>query len=369
MNDTIHIVCLDAPSPPDYGGVFDLYYKIPALAALGKKIILHYFQYKEGRNAKSLEKYCSAIYSYPRSSFLKAFLKRQSYIVYSRINQQLINRLNGDNHPVLLEGIHCTGVIPFLRKNKKIIIRIHNNEAIYYRHLADTEQSILKRWYFKYESQRLEQYQHKLPKEATYLFVSQKDQSEFEATYDLKKTSFLPCFLPWLTVNSSFGKGDYCIYHGNLSVPENKKAAEWLMNEVFTKIDNKLIIAGKGGATLESKNLPQNIRIIDSPTDDQLNDLLHQAHIHLAPSFNATGVKLKLLHALFEGRFCITNRQSVEGSGIEQSVFIADTALKTIDLIQELTQKEFTKERKHEREKALILYSNTINAEKLNSLL
>ena len=58
----LHIICLDAPSPPNYGGAIDMYYKIRALALAGTRIILHYFAYREGRgNANA----CII----PRSSF------------------------------------------------------------------------------------------------------------------------------------------------------------------------------------------------------------------------------------------------------------------------------------------------------------
>ncbi len=48
-----------------------------------------------------------------------------------------------------------------------------------------------------------------------------------------------------------------------------------------------------------------------------MEELIKNAHIHLLPSFNATGIKIKLLNALFNGRFIITNDASVEGTGLE----------------------------------------------------
>jgi hypothetical protein len=45
--------------------------------------------------------------------------------------------------------------------------------------------------------------------------------------------------------------------------------------------------------------------------------LIRKAQLHILPSFNDTGIKLKLLHVLFEGRFCMVNTASVEGSGTE----------------------------------------------------
>jgi hypothetical protein len=67
MSEFVHIVALDAPSPPDYGGAIDMYYKVEALSNLGKKVILHYFNYKESRTVTGLEKHCHAIFSYKRN--------------------------------------------------------------------------------------------------------------------------------------------------------------------------------------------------------------------------------------------------------------------------------------------------------------
>ena len=92
MSEYIHIVCLDAPSPPDYGGAIDMYYKITSLAALGKKIILHYFDYNQKRSADLLKEYCVEIHSYHRKSFVGSFSFSSPYIVNSRVNQPLIER-------------------------------------------------------------------------------------------------------------------------------------------------------------------------------------------------------------------------------------------------------------------------------------
>jgi hypothetical protein len=44
------------------------------------------------------------------------------------------------------------------------------------------------------------------------------------------------------TVNIKSGIGDYILYHGSLDVVENHQAATWLIMQVFSKIDKKVII-------------------------------------------------------------------------------------------------------------------------------
>lgn len=368
MSQSLHIVCLDAPSPPDYGGAYDLFYKIPELAKTGKKIILHYFNYKPGRDARGLEEYCSAIYSYPRGSVLSSLISGKPYIVHSRINKKLIERLNADEVPVLLEGIHCAGLIPYLKEDKKIVVRIHNNEAVYYKNLAKSQTLSWRKIYFIFESFLLKRFQKSL-KAATLAYVSTEDATDFKKKYNYNGF-FIPCFLPWQTVNAKPGKGSYCLYHGNLLVSENRTAVEWLIKAIGSEIKIPIIFAGRGANKLKSKYINTTFQFIDDPTDLQLHELIRNAHINILPSMNQTGIKLKLLHALFDGRFCITNIAGIKGSGLPANcVQLANDPQSLKECIRFLFTMEFTQQNIDNRKATLQLYNNEMNAKKLSELL
>lgn len=368
----VHIVCLDAPSPPDYGGVYDLYYKIPALAKSGYKITLHYFDYKEGRGAKGLESFCSAIYKYPRKSFAAGLFSSLPYIVYSRICNDLITRLNRDKAPVILEGIHCSGVLPFINKqDRKIILRIHNNEAVYYKELACIEKNFFKQAYLLRESRLLKKYQASLPQNLHYSFVAESDEAFFKREYLLRNTCFVPVFIPWGSVDGKLGRGKYCLYHGNLSVAENIKAVTWLVENVFVDLDVPLIIAGKTPGNEFKSWLAKypGVQLIADPSHAAMAKLVADAQIHLLPSFNKTGVKLKLLHALFNGRFCITNQEGAEGSGIRGGLLFANTADEYKIFIKEYFGKEFSTEDIAQRLYVAELYNSDKSAAKISAFL
>ena len=371
MNDPIHIVCLDAPAPPDYGGAIDMFYKIKALHEAGQKIILHYFNYRKTRNADALTPYCKAIYKYKRKGFFQSAPFTVPYIVRSRINNELIQRLNEDEFPVLLEGVHCAGIAPYLRLEKKVVVRMHNDEAAYYHHLAKTEPTLLKRSYFLLESRLLRVFQQNMNKTLSLACLSGWDMAALEKNYGFRDLTFVPCFLPWQKLAGAEGKGGYCLYHGNLSVSENEEAALWLIENVFSKIRARFIIAGHN----ISKKIKQkgshypHISFVNNPTSPELDHLVKEAHIHVLPSLNNTGVKLKLLNAVFNGRFCITNYYGVKGSRIEKGVIVHDEAAHWISSIKMLMQRPFTKQDREERSAILALYNNQKNAEKLSELL
>ena len=103
MPEHLHIVCLDVPYPPDYGGVFDLFYKIKTLYELGIKIRLHCFDYGRGEQPE-LNKYCEEVIYYNRVKGLLQLPVSLPYMVTSRANKSLLKNLLKDDHPVLLEG-------------------------------------------------------------------------------------------------------------------------------------------------------------------------------------------------------------------------------------------------------------------------
>ena len=99
MEKHLHIICLNVPYPVDYGGVFDLFYKLPAMQAAGVNIHLHCFDYGRGQQP-ALEKYCQKVYYYKRQNPILAILSKYPYIVASRKNKQLSFNLLKDDYPI-----------------------------------------------------------------------------------------------------------------------------------------------------------------------------------------------------------------------------------------------------------------------------
>jgi hypothetical protein len=180
----------------------------------------------------------------------------------------------------------------------------------------------------------------------------------------------LPAFISWQKVNSKEGQGSFCFYHGNLSVPENEKAAIWLICEVFTKARVPFVIAGKKPSKRLQKiaGLCQHTCLIADPSEEEMNDLSQKAHIHVLPCFNknTTGIRLKLLHALFEGRHCVVNEPIVAGTGLEDACHIGSTANAFASIIMQLYRQPFTREEIVLRKQLLgDTYNNEANTRRL----
>ena len=368
MSRHLHIIMHDVPWPVDFGGVTDLYYKLKCLHESGVKVKLHCFTGQ--RPAQPLlEKYCETVHYYPRKK-LAGISFRLPYIVSSRINDALLKNLLKDDHPVLIEGIHCSyALYADQLKQRKVFLRLHNIEHTYYDRLAKVEKNPWKKFYFLHESRLLKKYESTVASKAPVLAVSKSDAVKYKTDFGAD-TRFLPVFLPWNDISCKEGKGDYCLYHGNLSVNENEKAAEWLIKNVFAHLKIPFIIAGHAPADA-LKLLTEkftHIKLIADPDDNQMQDLIANAQVNVLPSFNSTGVKLKLLNALYNGRHCIVNAAGSEGSGVDELCAIAETPEDLTKLTAELFAENFTAEKMRQRSTALKnLYNSEENIRRLNS--
>lgn len=345
-------MCLDVPYPVDYGGVFDLFQKIASLSTAGIKIHLHCFEYGRGQQP-ALNGYCTEVHYYQRHEGHKGFSHKLPYIVCSRSSQELLERLLQDDYPILLEGIHCTYLVNDERfRDRQVVLRLHNVEYQYYRQLYQSERSLWKRIYYRHESNLLHSYERRIAGKVKILAVSEKDCEQYRSEFGAPDIETLPVFLPFDEVRTREGTGCFCLYHGNLSVPENEQAVCWLLKNIFSALEFPLIISGKKPSARLIRAIGQHPMacLIADPSEDELQDLIAKAQVNILPSFNCTGIKLKLLNALYNGRHCLVNREMVEGTGLESVCHIADGAeamrSKVIDLYARPIRPEEVEKRK-----------------------
>jgi hypothetical protein len=218
----------------------------------------------------------------------------------------------------------------------------------------------------------LRQYERKLPEEVPVIAVSNNDAIFYRDELDKRLTTYLPVFIPHTQVKSLEGIGTYCLYHGNLSVAENEKAALWLLEKVFSLAKISFIIAGKDPSKrlIRKAQKNKNVRVVSNPSDAELDDLIAKAQIHVLPSFNKTGIKLKLINALYNGRHCVVNDEAVEGSGLEDACHIGTTSHAIASIITQLYHHPFGEEEINLRKKLLgKIFNNKANAQQLIRLI
>ena len=146
-----------------------------------------------------------------------------------------------------------------------------------------------------------------------------------------------------------------------------------LIKNVFSKItDYKIVIAGlQPSERLENEiNKYRNITLIASPDENKMNELIYEAHIHVMYTFQATGLKLKLLNTLYKGRFIIANDKMVSGTSLSDLCIIANNPSEIISKINTYFNIEFSNQEIEKRNNILQqLYNNQTNAVYLQEMI
>ncbi len=343
----------DVPYPADYGGVIDIFHKIRWLHKLGLTITLHCFQYGRAE-APALNSICKKVYYYKRSKYRNPFIGNIPYIVLTRNHEELLTNLCRDHSPILFEGLHTTFFLQHEKlKNRIKLVRNHNIEHDYYKNLELVESNYFKKYFFRNESDNLRKYE-KIIKSATHvLAISPSDHQYLNRKYH--NSVLIPAFHANDDISILPGNGKFVLYHGNLVVGENHYAAMYLVKEVFSKLSIPCIIAGSHphDELVRLCLKYPHVRLIDDWSHEQVMDAVRQAHVNVLPTFQGTGIKLKLLNSLFCGRFCVVNPTMVLHTGLEDACMIGNNAEEMIHYITQCWRQSFTEKHIEERRKFL----------------
>lgn len=364
----INIVSFNVPYPPNYGGIIDVYYKIKALREIGCEVVLHCYEY-ERPEAPELEALCSRVYYYRRRTGIFPNISLRPYNVVGRNSHTLIDNLLKNDYPILYEGLISCHSINDPRLDRRIkIYREANIEHDYFRHLAKAETNLIRKLFFNIESWRMRRYEKVLHNASLIAAISTADADELRGRFPDVPVEFIPCFSENTQLKITSDDIPAVLYHGKLSVPENNRAALYLVRQVFPYLNCRCIVAGmEPGETLvrEIQRLP-DVTLEANPSQERMRTLMSTAHITLLTTFQATGLKLKLLGSLYAGKHIVANSKMVHGSGLESLVHVADTPQEQIDACNALIPVPFTEADIEKRRSVLIpAYDNVDIARRL----
>jgi glycosyltransferase involved in cell wall biosynthesis len=370
MDRHLHLIAFDVPYPANYGGVIDVYHKVRALAELGVKVHLHCFEY--GRKpAKELNAICASVHYYKRHTTQSYLFHRKPYIVVTRESEQLMTRLLKDKHPILFEGLHTCLMLDDARlADRHKVVRTHNIEHHYYENLAKVERNPFKRYYFSNEADKLKRFERVLCNAQGVAAISQADADYLDKHYP--NVRHITAFHPNTAVESLVGRGDYCLYHGNLDVGENNEAALYLVRKIFSNTKTPLVIAGNRPSRELRAEVAKHahIDLRANLSTEAIHELVRHAQVNVLPTFQATGIKLKLLAALYMGRHCVVNPPMVSLTGLEPLCRVEESDKRFIAAVESLFKKDFSEEDIARRKEILLLnFSNHTTAGHLMGLL
>jgi hypothetical protein len=315
----LHIVTFAVPWPAHYGGAIDVWNRLVALKALGVKIHLHCFVYGKFDPQPILKTVAAEVSYYPRVVWPAFLSKNLPYIVASRKAPELLHQLNKDKQPIFFEGIQTTGFADVLG-SRKVLLRAHNIEQQYYRELADHSRGV-KSLIFSREAMMLREYETRIAKVFEVVFpISPHDEQWFKAKG--VKTCLLPPFHGHDQPEITPGRGQYVLYHGDLSLGINQEAVLDLVQHLQTAPDIPVVIAGRSGDKAFEEKLQRlpNIRREPDVSEERMRALVNEAQVIVIHSLHGSGMKLKIFPALYFGRFVVATNNSRTDTELDKAI-------------------------------------------------
>jgi hypothetical protein len=362
----IQIVAFNNPYPPDFGGAIDIFYKIKALSKLGVKVYLHVF-YDTRNDISGLEPLCETINLYKQKKSILKHLSLLPYSVNSRFSKELIDNLNKRDAPILFESIRTTGILRKHKFKQKTAVRCQNIEHDYSWGLFKSERNWFKKMAFFLDGYKLKYYEDIFNKVDVLFPISYHEYSYYCNNFN-NDIIYIPVFQGYNELKSENGFGNYALYHGDLAISDNIKSAIFIIN-VFKDLNEPLIIASSTVVPkiLERIKKHDNISFQFISDEKQLKDLIQGAHINTLFSFQRSGTKLKVFTALFNGRFCILNKNMIDDPGILKLCEVAENKIEYQFAVKKLFQKNYSQTQ--DRYEALKKFDSKLNAEKLIEVL
>ncbi|WP_136666870.1 glycosyltransferase family 4 protein [Flavobacterium sp. H122] len=343
QNKKIHIISFDNPYPPVYGGIIEVYYKLIALREIGLKIHLHCFVDEiPADEIPELKNIVEKLYFYKKKKNIISLFSTLPLSVIIRKSNTLVKRLNEDLFPVLFESLKTTAVLNDSRlKQRKFYLRLHNIEENYFDGLAKKESNFINKGLFKIEAKKYSRYKEIFQKTDKIFTISNYETALLKQLN--LKCDFIPVFSGNYLIKSKAGRGDYCLYHGDLRTSDNQEAVFFLLKAFEKNDDKKLIIASGYLPNKIKKEIERlkNVNHVLIESNEQLENLIINAHIHLLFSFQNSGTKLKIINALFKGRHIVCNRNMIDDEEILKFCHLVDNENELIRIVDNLLKEPY----------------------------
>ncbi len=367
----LHLISFNYPYPPSYGGIIDVYYKIKALAETGVKIHLHCFVDRIPETIdQEVKSITETVSFYKKKKNPLHYFSQVPFAASIRTSDTLFENLMSIKAPILFEGLQTTQIISRLKDTGySLYLRFHNNESEYYKGLSSSEKNIFKKIIYRIEALKFADYQKKILKEFDAVFcLSEKEFNDVECYSENAHLTHI--FHGNRTVKPLTKKGDYFLFHGDLSISDNKRALEETMTMFKTLPRHRLVVASdRAGDDLKKKiSSIENISLVPIETTENLHSLFEHAHANILLSYQNSGTKVKLFNALYNSRFVVINQNITDDKALMNLCRLGSTSDEIRQQIIETAGQDYNE---YETRKDILEknYSDDTKAEEMSKII
>lgn len=340
------------PYPVMHGGAYDIWEKIKGIKELGHSIDLIY-THKNIPQRKDLDivkQYVKELFFVRRINKLKYLFHKKPLQVLSRKELNKV-KLTKQYDYVILESDYVGEILNNKTlKTRKIVLRSHNNESLYFKNLSRSTESLLRKTYYSLDARKFKDYSEIIYKQVDRVwFISKKEEEEFSD----KKGIHLPAPINLTSIKQQKLNTKNVLFIGSLFMPNNIEGLLWYIKNVHKEvckrnINYKLIIAGSSGDVSKKKlkklfnQYDQLELILDKKI---LDELYAESSIFINPMLHGAGVKIKSINAIINGLPLISTSIGSEGIGLKdkETFILADTIKDFITAINNLLENSIDK--------------------------
>lgn len=274
-------------------------------------------------------------------------IKNKSYHVSRFYNKQVDEQLNkilkqNKFDLLILESIF---LLPYLKSIKKhgvkIFVRSHNVEYKIWKSLALSSKNPLKKWYLNTLSKQLKKFEiEHLNLVDGILYISKNDQTILEND-GVKTLSTTFSLAIKIDAEENNYKINDLYFLGAMDWLPNQEALYWFIKEVLSNgssFEFKLNIAGRklNCETFKHKNIICHGEVEDA------TQFIKRHGICVIPIISGSGIKIKLLESMAQGKPIICTHFSAKGIDVknEEHLIFADTPDEFRQAIKRLTSDE-----------------------------
>ncbi len=316
--------------------------------------------HKHPGNKELYPNHCKNIHFFPVDTeisvfgALKSFLKGSSYnidrfksIVFNQFMQLQVN----SSDIVIIDGLFAsTFMDDSWNHNGPTILRAHNVEYKIWESIAlqtkskfsadeENKTPFFKRFYTKYLSRKLKRYELDIAQKVDLVWTLSNEDS-LELSAHGVETKLIPVSVELSQKDHDYSKNP--LYHiGGMEWSPNRSAI-YILQDLMRKMNDdavKLHLIGSGIQESDQKNI-----IVHGFVED-LESLLSEMGILVAPIISGSGIRIKILESMAQGIPVITTSMGAKGILDKNILAIGDDPETFTNKIKEFVYSKETRER------------------------
>lgn len=363
----ILFLCNKSPWPAHEGGPMAMNSLIVSLADAGHHVkvlavVSDKFMVKPEDVPEAFAKKTSIEFVYidlkvkPIDAFINLF-SRKSYHVQRFISEafrsKLIDILSNHSFDIIqLETLFMTPYVSVIRQYSqgRIVLRSHNIEHLIWKRMSQVSRNPFKRFYLKHLSSTLQRYETR----STSLYDGIAAITRKDAAFFRSLTTTAVVDIPFGINQDDFQmiesevKWPGLFHIGSMNWMPNEEGIRWFLDQVWPLVQQKhpgveITLAGRFMPEWLKTGYKENVVVVGEV--ENAREFVQAHSIAIVPLLSGSGIRIKIIEAMAQGRTVITTQVGAEGINYNDhhNILIANTRTAFAEAISKcIANKEMT---------------------------